>query len=340
MKQPGNKTPIADLSVEIGHLYLSDLKSDAILPSMVSNGASVNERQPEETESGVQDLEDYVTRRLDRGLAAVSPIVARYRASKKRVSTVVLIDDYFYSGSSDVELLDGVVAVTREYAQTVSSDIELDFIAFEADLAESVRTLYNLIVREPNEGAGSRSQSELEYDDRWLGNGQMGRGQSVKKSRRLGRVESSLPQESTAGSNRRQHSIAMDVELLSIRDGTEFWSCPLLAAWWQLVRLGVLRDDSDRPSIPRRTIALRGETSEPLYAKRTLTALVPEFLEVESAVQVILRQTALPLNLRSQLKDSRREVNPRDHLKRMSYVFIDDFFHPIGLRQASDWRRG
>ena len=340
MSSTGKKTAIADLSVEIGHLYLSDLKFDAISGSEMENTADLEDRPPDEGESQVVDLESYVTRRLDRGIAAVSPIVNRYRASKKRVSTAVLIDDYFYRRSSDAELLDRVVAAIMEYSETAKNGIKLDYIAFEADLADSVRTLINLIAREPPAGAGSRSQAELEYDDRWLGNGQAGRARTVKKTRRLGRVEAPPHEESTAEPNRRQHSIAMDIELLSLRNGFELWSCPLLAAWWQLVRLGLLRDEHGEPTMPKRTIALGRDQNVPLHAKRTLTALVPEFLEVEAAVQTILRQTALSGDLRTQLKDSRQEIEPRDHLKRISYVFVDDFFHPIGLRRASDWSRG
>ena len=189
MSNAGKKAAIADLSVEIGHLYLSDLKFDSISGPEMENAADFQERVPDEGEPQVVDLESYVTRRLDRGIAAVSPIVKRYRASKKKVSTAVLIDDYFYRSSSDAELLDRVVAATREYAETAKSGIQLDYIAFEADLADSVRTLINLITREPPAGAGSRSQAEFEYDDRWLGNGQAGRGRTVKKTRRLGRVE-------------------------------------------------------------------------------------------------------------------------------------------------------
>ena len=340
MSKAGKKAAIADLSVEIGHLYLSDLKFDSISAPEIENATHFDKRPSDEGEPQVVDLESYVTRRLDRGIAAVSPIVKRYRASKKKVSTAVLIDDYFYRSSSDAELLDRVVAAIIEYAETAKNEIQLDFIAFEADVADSVRTLVNLITREPHAGAGSRSQAELEYHDRWLGNGQAGRGRTVKKIRRLGRVEALPLEESTAGRNRRQHSIAMDIELLSLRNGIELWSCPLLAAWWQLVRLGMLRDDHGEPTMPKRTIALGLDENVPLHAKRTLTALVPEFLEVEAAVQTILRQTALTGDLRSHLKDSRLEIEPRDHLKRISYVFVDDVFHPIGLRRASDWSKG
>ena len=340
MSNVGKKSAIADLSVEIGHLYLSDLKFDSVSGPKIENTSDFGERPPDEGEPQVDDLESYVTRRLDRGVAAVSPIVKRYRASKKKVSTAVLIDDYFYRSSSDSELLERVVAAIMEYAETTKHGIQLDYVVFEADLAESVRTLINLIAREPSAGAGSRSQ-ELEYDDRWLGNGQAGRGRTVKKTRRLGRVEASPIEEPTAGANKRQHSIAMDIELLSsLQDGSELWSCPLLAAWWQLVRLGMLRDEHGEPTMPTRTIALGLDKNVPLHAKRTLTALVPEFLEVEAAVQTILRQTALTSDLRAHLKDSRREIEPSDHLKRISYVFVDDFFHPIGLRRASDWSRG
>ena len=43
-------------------------------------------------------------------------------------------------------------------------------------------------------------------------------------------------------SARRRHSIFVDVELWDDRDGQRTWSCPMLAAVWQLMRLGLLRD--------------------------------------------------------------------------------------------------
>src|SRR6202023_168737 len=46
------------------------------------------------------------------------------------------------------------------------------------------------------------------------------------------------PQESA----RRRHSIFIDVELWDDSDGQRTWSCPMLAAAWQLMRLGFLRD--------------------------------------------------------------------------------------------------
>mgnify|MGYP001097357433 CR=1 FL=1 len=54
----------------------------------------------------------------------------------------------------------------------------------------------------------------------------------------LGEVKGWQPPQETAARN---HSVFMDVELWSEKDGRRLWSCPFLAAVWQLARLGLLR---------------------------------------------------------------------------------------------------
>ena len=46
----------------------------------------------------------------------------------------------------------------------------------------------------------------------------------------------------------------IDVELYSEKDrAREFGHVHCLPAWWQLVRLGMLRDESDSPLVPAKT---------------------------------------------------------------------------------------
>lgn len=82
-----------------------------------------------------------------------------------------------------------------------------------------------------------------------------------------------------------QHRISLEVELYD--DSDRPWACPTLAAWWQLVRLGALEflEGVDAPTgTERLTEGL------PFGARRSLTVLSPEFLEVEHAVRTILTQ--------------------------------------------------
>jgi hypothetical protein len=106
-------------------------------------------------------------------------------------------------------------------------------------------------------------------------------------------------------SARRRHSIFVDVELWDEHDGDRTWSCPMLAAVWQLIRLGLLRDHGrpvlipqDLPGtlpdswdeMPPITRLNRGAAAFAAYT--TLSALSPRFLPVELAVRTILGQFA------------------------------------------------
>jgi hypothetical protein len=110
------------------------------------------------------------------------------------------------------------------------------------------------------------------------------------------------PQESA----RRRHSIFVDVELWDERDGQRTWSCPMLAAVWQLIRLGLLRDQG-RPVVTPQdwtdsrfpdhwddlpaVIRLKPKAAA-FTAYTTLSVLSPRFLPVELAVRTILSQFA------------------------------------------------
>ncbi|CAM5724891.1 hypothetical protein SVIOM342S_03063 [Streptomyces violaceorubidus] len=50
----------------------------------------------------------------------------------------------------------------------------------------------------------------------------------------------------------RRHSVFLDVELWSDdADGQRTWSCPFLAAVWQLARLGLLRNEGEAVLAPQ-----------------------------------------------------------------------------------------
>lgn len=142
------------------------------------------------------------------------------------------------------------------------------------------------------------------------------------------------PQESA----RRRHSIFIDVELWDEPDGHRIWSCPMLAAVWQLMRLGLLRDrgrpvvtpqDWTDPRFPDSwddlpaVIRLRPDASA-FAAYTTLSVLSPRFLPVELAVRTILSQFACDRNILAEAtgRAARDAMKLPDELvDRIRYVF-------------------
>ena len=78
-----------------------------------------------------------------------------------------------------------------------------------------------------------------------------------------------------------------DVPVWTVKDGARQWTCPFLAAAWQLCRLGVLDLD---PSLVEN---LSG-TSLPLATERTMTLLSSRYLATEAAVQAVLASLVDP----------------------------------------------
>lgn len=310
----------SDLSVEVGHFYISDL-----------------DRLCRESELD-HALESFVHRSMDSGIAAVTPIVRKYLERKRTVSMTVLIDDYFLPDDSKLDGTD-VADILREYNSSadLGPALRLDHIAFESDLAESVETMLHHLMRPPRLGDGS-SQGEGQHNEAWLSNGQTGRHQpSDAHSSALDMALESQRSESTYSSgSRHPHSLSIDVEMYQERDSSKpKWACPTLAAWWQLIRLGMLRDDDDSPYYPERTIVLNQDQS--FFAKRTLTALSPKFLEIEAAVRTILSQVSIPPMWLKELRDGKDLPKADEHLRRISHIFVDENFHPHSLASLSSW---
>ena len=314
----------AELSIEVGHLYLRDL-------------------------AGLDDTDwkERVRNRIVTGLASVAPTIKRYLDHKKSVSIVVMIDDYFAESDTSPGR-DAVADAVQEVASDLSdrydeilrnkygwkSPLRITYISFESSLALTVDRLYN----------------RIEFPGRWLSNDQHGRSRSSERHEAIigmSEVENAGRQKSRT---RRLHTIHLDVELYSEETSScnasprRIWSCPILAAWWQLTRLGLLRDQSGSPSVPEGTIALSlpegmsGPNSTPsFFAKRTLTVLSPEFLEVEVAVRTILSRVQLIDRERQGLKASDRIPTPSEHLNRIGYVLVPDDLHPHGMEHLHKW---
>jgi hypothetical protein len=266
--------PLSHVSVEIGHLYMEDL---------IGGPAAVR-----------------------RAFAAAAPWVRTAQTpqavgcEKKsvRVSTCFLIDDYFSRFSSPAEVIPMVLAAAKR------EDLAIDYLARESACASAggvspaSLTLGSLVTEPPPGTTGGRPPLT---ETGWLTHGQRSPGTSRGEA-----MAKRAPWQPPRESARRRHSIFVDVELWDELDGLRTWSCPMLAAVWQLMRLGLLRDEG-------RAVVTPQDWADPLFpdswddfppvvrlnpqaaafaAYTTLSVLSPRFLPVELAVRTILSQFA------------------------------------------------
>jgi hypothetical protein len=151
----------------------------------------------------------------------------------------------------------------------------------------------------------------------------------------------------------REHSIFLDVELWNDTERGRRWSCPMLAAVWQLVRLGVLRNQGKRIGVPvpaeQVVPAERGHDpsrpaggrfpeewsamppilqlnpkAAPFPAYRTVSVLSGDFLEVEHAVRVIcscVRPDPGAIEAIAKAAARERVELPPELVDRLSYIF-------------------
>jgi hypothetical protein len=268
--------PLSHVSVEIGHLYAEDW----------ADGEKAVRRTFAAAAPWVR--------------AAQAPQAIGCDKKSVRVSTCFLIDDYFSRFSSPAEVIPMVLAAARK------EDLEIDYLARESACAASdgpgvspAALTLGRLVTEPAPGTTGGRPPVTETG--WLTNGQRSpsasRGEAMAK-----RMPWQPPQESA----RRRHSIFIDVELWDERDGCRTWSCPMLAAVWQLMRLGFLRDRG-RPVVTPQDLAFAqfpgswddlpavtrlNPNAMAFAAYTTLSVLSPRFLPVELAVRTILSQFA------------------------------------------------
>ncbi|MFF0094099.1 SCO2522 family protein [Streptomyces canus] len=298
--------PLAHLSLELGHLYMEDF------------------------ETGPERLgEHFAEVRLWADAARAS--VAR-RSKRPRVSTCFLIDDYFTRFSTPAELIP-VVLREAEKAGLVIDYLARESACAAADRIELAESVMHRLVESPPPGSyGSRPPVSLTG---WLANGQ--RTPSMSRSA-LGEVKGWEPPSETAARN---HSVFMDVELWSEKDGRRLWSCPFLAAVWQLARLGLLRHLGEPVLVPRQwqgedfpndwdrlapLLKLTG-TKAPFSAYRTCTLMPNRFLAVEDAVRLILDQIEVDVGALQQVaaRSAAEGVPvPAAVAQRATYVFYEE----------------
>lgn len=297
--------PLSHMSIELGHLYMEDFAAGP--------------------------------HRLREHFAAVAPWAQAARTAaptgtRPRVSTCFLVDDYFTRFSSPAEVVPRLVAAAAE------SGLTIDYLARESACAVSgavspASLLAARLVPAPAEGSnGARPPTEASG---WLCNGARSTS-SLGVEAMAPRGEWRPPREFGA----RRHSVFLDVELWD-DDGPRTWSCPFLAAVWQLLRLGLLRDrgeaviepvDWPDPLFPDDWDDLPGLTrlnprATPFAAYRTFSLLETRFLPVEHAVRLILEHTAVDTAVREQIAARARAENlpePRTLTESLAYAFVPD----------------
>lgn len=298
--------PLSHVSVELGHLYMEDLAAG---------------------EATIRDTFATVapwarTAQIPRAVGCAKP--------HARISTCFLIDDYFGRFSVPSKVIPMVLSAAE------SEGLRIDYLALESSCAGKLgngpaNLVLGRLVTEPVPGTtGSRPPLT---ETGWLTNGQRSpdasRGEAMAKR---------TPWQPPLESARRRHSIFVDVELWDEHEGQRTWSCPMLAAVWQLLRLGLLRDQGRPVVVPEdRTgpwpddweempaITRLNSDSAPFAAYSTLSALSPRFLPVELAVRTILGQfQPEPTVLAEAGARAARDgmLLPGELVDRIRYVFV------------------
>jgi len=299
--------PLSHLSIELGHLYMEDFVSG-----------------PHRVRAQLQRV------------ALWAEAARRTRPSDKsgrraRVSTCFLIDDYFTRFSSPAEVLPMLLDAAE------ASELRIDYLGRESACAEAEGVSPAMLVTgrltavPPPGSNGSRPPAS---EVGWLSNGQRSPADDGREAMR--RTGWAPPVQIDA----RNHSVFVDVELWSERDGRRYWSCAFLAAVWQLMRLGLLRNGTASVVHPRPwtggfpddwdelpAITQLNPSAAPFCAYRAFSVLPSRFLQTEHAVRIILEQVAPITAVTRQIAErSTRDENPvsPDVTGRVDYVFFNE----------------
>ncbi|MFF8678102.1 SCO2522 family protein [Streptomyces sp. NPDC015237] len=299
--------PLAHLSLELGHLYMEDF------------------------EAGPERLRRHFAEVLPWVEAARAAAVARVGGKRARISTCFLIDDYFSRFSTPAEV------VPMLLAEAERAGLAIDYLARESGCAVTGKTpvaeaVAGRIVESP--APGSYGMRPPTARTGWLANGE--RAPVARAPQAMKRAAPWQPPRETAA---RRHSVFLDVELWNDDgDGHRTWSCPFLAAVWQLARLGLLRDAGEAVLVPQPhtgtgfpedwdelpSLLRLNPRADPFSAYRTCSVVPNRFLPVEHAVRVILDQIEVDPGALAQVAErsgKERTAVPDSVADRVSYVF-------------------
>jgi hypothetical protein len=302
--------PLAHLSVELGHLYMEDLLS----------GTERLVTLLEETRPWVE--------------AATATTQRRLENKRARVSTCFLVDDYFSDLRSPKELVPSLL----EAAQ--SADVVVDYLVRESACAAATgpagevspaELLIARLVAEPPPGTtGGRPPATKSG---WLANGRRSSHDGAPAAAMKVAPAWSPPVQTA----KRRHSIFVDVEMWDEPEEKRTWSCALLAAVWQMLRLGMLRADGEplvEPASPPSEwpdvwaelppVVQLNPRAAPFTAYATMSVLSPRFLPIELAARTIIGQVFVDPAVAAQLagRAGREGIDLSDDpLDRISYAF-------------------
>jgi hypothetical protein len=307
--------PLSHLSIELGHLYMADFVAG---PNLQQHFEQVAPWVNAGRQACVDSLQSHQGQRGGQG-----------RAARARISTCFLVDDYFRRFSSPAELVPALVSAAR------AAGLEIDYLVRESGCADAdnvplARTVESRLVADPPPDTNGSRPPVAEVG--WLCNGQRSPADAVEAMHAV-----SAPWTPPVQNGARHHSIFIDVELWDEPNGRRKWSCPFLAAVWQLLRLGMLRYDSKAVATPRKwegelpddwdeipAVTQLNPTASPFSAYRTLSVLSTQFLPIEHAVRTILSQFSVDRDVLVQVVERGRgegiELPPKV-VDRISYVF-------------------
>lgn len=276
----------SDLSVEIAHIYLDDLDE-------------------EKADSAAK-----------MAAAFLKHIFASYKDQQRVISTTILIDDYFSESNVSVEKATELIVGACQ-----NHGIIIDHIVPESACAAGIEKMFDLITEQPRKGAGSRG-GEISAPARaagWLSNGDSMR---LTHKSLIGDPFTKARKKVVVAEPRYRHSLFLDVQLWSQETDKLLYSCPALAAWWQLMRLGVDEGDDGLPRLPDHIVSR--PDAPPFFALNTFSILSIDFLEIEHAVRTILSQVFIPASARQRWRRGPSEPSNQGHLDRIAYFFLPD----------------
>jgi hypothetical protein len=302
------QVPLGHLSIELGHLYMEDFAAG-----------------PEQLRRHFREVAPWVAAARRRMADRLGP------GRTPRISTCFLIDDYFTQFSSPDVVIADLVAAAAE------SNLDIDYVAREsgcavADEVPVADLVLDRLVAEPPPGASGLRPNPQETG--WLYNSDRLPGETAPPAM-SGPQRWAPPTEN----GRNRHSIVVAVEIYSTVNGKRQWSCPYLAAVWQLLRLGMLRQNGRPVAVPeiageryprewkRMPAVLQLKPKAPPFsAYRTTSVLASRFLNIEAAVRVVLSQFAADeavQRLVAERAAGERIDLDADLLRRIGYVFPD-----------------
>jgi len=303
------RLPLAHLSIEVGHLYA------------------------EEFDGGPERLRDLFRRAAPWERAARLTCAEQLKPVTARISTCFLVDDYFSQFSSPEVVVPQIIEAASE------AGLRLDYLAREsacvaADGVEIARLVEARMVPDPPPGTnGTRPPASVTG---WLCNGERSPHEEVSEA-----MQPALAWRPPSENGRNNHSIFVDVQLWDEVDGRRRWSCPYLAAVWQLLRLGLLRHMGQQVARPRvaagSAYPARWDELPPIIqltekpaafsAFRTCSVLDARFLPVEHAVRTILSQLGTARTVREQMVERAAAERPApialpaELVDRIEYIF-------------------